>query len=115
MRATPTLTLLAVGLGSLFNLASGFAVLPFSLNSAIDKRQYNQCEMVRNTASHITPEHRALTTVILRLGDRQDDLHLLLCEGDGESLGGVLLGVVLPRQAQHRQVLRPVRVQLPQA
>lgn len=49
MRATPTLTLLAVvGLGGLVNLASGFAVLPFSFNSAIDKRQYNQCEMVRS-------------------------------------------------------------------
>lgn len=47
MRATPSLTLLTVGLSGLCNLASGFAVLPFSLSSAIDKRQYNQCEMVR--------------------------------------------------------------------
>ncbi|KAF9631314.1 hypothetical protein BFW01_g2176 [Lasiodiplodia theobromae] len=54
MRATPTLTLLAViGLGGLFNLASGFAVLPFSFNSAIDKRQYNQCEMATGTTTCI--------------------------------------------------------------
>ncbi|KAL0262233.1 hypothetical protein SLS55_003672 [Diplodia seriata] len=56
MRASPTLTVLGLGLtlSGLINLAQGFAVLPFELNSAVDKRQYNQCIMETGKATCIT-------------------------------------------------------------
>ncbi|OJD38860.1 uncharacterized protein BKCO1_300052 [Diplodia corticola] len=55
MHATsPTLIMLGLALCGLTGLAQGFAVLPMELNSAVDKRQYNQCEMATGKSTCIT-------------------------------------------------------------